>query len=150
MVLAALFQYCSEGVDHALRVIELHKNSLSPGSAEMEQTNQFLCRLLYLHRSQHPTPASIMRDVLEDAISAFPNNTQFLSLYLYGEMSGRIYGRVQSLVSHIVSNRTSTVVGFLWAVWAEAILASRTFWDQGGSGAERVRMVLDKGINAEA
>lgn len=40
------------------------------------------------------------------------------------------------------------VIGHLWAVWAEAVSAHRTFWDDGGGGAERVRMALDKGINS--
>lgn len=72
----------------------------------------------------------------------------FLSLYLFGELGNRVYGRVQRLVSQISSNEEGGAVAQLWAVWAEAMSAHRTFWDKGGGGAERVRSALDKGINS--
>ena len=72
----------------------------------------------------------------------------FLSLYLFGELGNRVYGRVQKLIYEISASEEAGVVGSLWAVWAEAMSSHRTFWDKGGGGAERVRNALDRGINS--
>ena len=120
-------------------------------SFEAEEVSQILAKLLYIHSTRRSIPASLFRDVLEKAVATYSNNTLFLSLYLWGELGGRIYGRIQRLVSHLISTSNSEgqgVIGNLWSVWAESMLAHRTFWDKGGGGAERVKMVLDKGINS--
>ncbi|KIR70905.1 hypothetical protein I310_05317 [Cryptococcus deuterogattii CA1014] len=121
--------------------------------AESEESLQLLTRILYHHTTRHSTPPALTRDVLEYALSSFPNNTSFLSQYMYGELGSKVYGRVQRLIAEITSEHKDGgvmkgVIGHLWAVWAEAISAHRTFWDDGGGGAERVRMALDKGINS--
>ncbi|KIR97247.1 hypothetical protein L804_05429 [Cryptococcus deuterogattii 2001/935-1] len=121
--------------------------------AESEESLQLLTRILYHHTTRHSTPPALTRDVLEYALSSFPNNTSFLSQYMYGELGSKVYGRVQRLIAEITSEHKDGgvmkgVIGHLWAVWAEAVSAHRTFWDDGGGGAERVRMALDKGINS--
>jgi len=120
------------------------------GGCEVEEAYQLLVRLIYLHAKRHPSPASLLRDVLESAIDLFPNNTTFLSLYLWGETGGRVYGRIQRLTSKLAADSQSGpgVVGYLWSVWAEGVLASRTFWNEDGTGAERVRLILDRGVNS--
>jgi len=82
-------------------------------------------------------------------MKAYPDNTSFLSLYLFGELGNRVYGRVQRVVSQLSSADDAGIVGHLWAVWAESMSSHRTFWDKNGDGAERVRIALDKGINSK-
>ena len=142
--LTALYSYLVDGVEAARDMLFAQLDALPPDTAAAEQTYQLLTRILNLHTSRHPAPAALPRDVLEQAITAFPSNTSFLSLYLYGELGRRVQGRVQTLVAEM--GRKGDPVGLLWCVWAEGVNASRTFWTKGG--AERVRMVLDQGINS--
>jgi len=148
LVLAALFAYSTEGVEASQQIVEVEIADLPGQSCEAEEAYQLLARILHLHTSRHASPASLSRDALERAIQAFPNNTSFLSLYLFGELGNRVYGRLQRLVSRLSSSDNAGVVGHLWAVWAESMSSHRTFWDDNGSGAERVRIALDKGINS--
>jgi len=150
LLMTGLFAYLVNDIDAARKVIHRHMDLLPVETCAMEEAYQFLCKLLYVHCSRHPAPASLARETLEIAISSYPDNTLLLSLYLWGEMGGRVYGRVQSLVSKLssASGDGAGVIGHLWSVWAEAMSAHRTFWDKGGGGAERVRNALDRGINS--
>ncbi|WWC58836.1 uncharacterized protein I303_101380 [Kwoniella dejecticola CBS 10117] len=154
LFLKSLFLYLTDGVEPAQSFLLNHLASLPPSSGEAEQTLQLLTKILYLHSSRHSTPASLARSTLETALASFPNNTAFLSLYLYGELGGRVYGRVQRLVADLTSSvrkdqdHSGGLMVHLWAIWAEGVSAHRTFWDKGGTGAERVRLALDKGINS--
>lgn len=89
-----------------------------------------------------------MRNAVESAIQSFRSNTIFLSLYLWGESGLRVHGRIQRLTSELSKSPDPGLIGLLWSVWAEAMLAKRTFWDEGGGGAERCRMVLDNAVNS--
>lgn len=149
VVLSALFTYLTRGINATQDILLQHIRRLPPGSAQAEDAFQLLTKILFEHSSRYPGPASLMRDVLELAIASFPNNTSFLSLYIWSESRGSIYGRVQKLIAKITDAADgSGVVGHLWSVWAEGVLAHRTFWDRGGTGAERVRSCLDRGINS--
>lgn len=150
MLLSTLFAYLADGIEEAQTICGRHIERIPSGSYAAEQSYQILCKLVHIHCSRHSAPASLARHTLEIAIAAHPNNTIFLSLYLWGETGGRVYGRVQRLIAHLssASKDTAGVVGHLWSVWAEAMTAHRTFWDKSGRGAERVRRALDKGINS--
>lgn len=123
---------------------------LPEGSYAIESADQLFSSILHVHCSRLFAEPGLARDALEGSISSFPNNTLFLSLYLWGEIGGRVYGRVQRLISQLSAGSIegAGVIGHLWSVWAEAMSAHRTFWDQGGAGAERVRTALDKGIQS--
>lgn len=111
-----------------------------------EEMLQLLVKIVHFHATRHSTPASLARGILESAIAKYPNNTEFLSLYLWGEASGRVYGRIQRLVSDLTGENKG-IVAMLWSVWSEAIGSARTFWDPRGGGAERVRRALDRSVN---
>lgn len=147
LVLGALFFTLTDGVevmrDRLLGVVD----SLPAGHPRVEETLQLLVRTIFVYNSRHSSPASLLREVLERAITLCPNNTIFLSLYLWGEASRRVYGNVQRLTSRLVTEDHG-IVPLLWAVWAEAQGAARTFYDAGGSGAERVRRALNLSINS--
>ncbi|WWD09643.1 hypothetical protein V865_007771 [Kwoniella europaea PYCC6329] len=150
LLLKSLFHYLTEDIDSTRSFLLNHLIISPPSSGEAEYTLQSFTKILYFHSTRHSAPASLSRDTLELALSSFPNNTSFLSLYLYGELGGRVYGRVQRLIADLTSQRGSNggLVVHLWAIWAEAVSSHRTFWDEGGTGAERVRLALDKGINS--
>ncbi|KAL1408845.1 hypothetical protein Q8F55_005659 [Vanrija albida] len=148
LALASLFFYLVDGIETVrTRLLGLIE-SLPSGHPQAEETFQLLVHIVYIHNSRHSSPASLARDILEQAIEAFPNNTIFLCLYLWGEAGTRVYGRIQRLVSQLTTSKDSGVVSLLWSVWAEAVGSSRTFWDAGGGGAERVRRALDRAINS--
>lgn len=142
LALGTLHLTLTEGIEAARDRLLTVVQSLSPGHPLAEETYQILTRLIYTYTSRHASPASLARNVLARAIAAFPSNTTFLSLYLWGETGGRVYGRIHSLVTRL-TNDENGVVSLLWSVWAEAMTAGRMFWN----GAERVRRALDRGIN---
>jgi hypothetical protein len=150
LALSTIFAYATDGIDAAMDVIARQLRHLPGDSASAEGAYQLLTRTLCVHTSRHASPAALARGNLETAMEAFPNNTTFLSLYLYGELGNRVYGRVQRLVSKLSNSEDVGVVGHLWAVWAEAMSSHRTFWDRRGGGAERVRTALDKAVNSRA
>jgi hypothetical protein len=144
LTLATLFGYLTDGIEAVRDRLENLIALLPDGHPQAEETYQLLVKVIHIHCSRNPSPASLARDVLERAIAAFPNNTEFLSLYLWGETGGRVYGRIQRLVTDLTSDGHG-IVALMWSVWAEGTTAGRSFWE--GGGAERVRRALDRSIN---
>ncbi|KAL7422893.1 hypothetical protein Q5752_002190 [Cryptotrichosporon argae] len=143
---AAYFVATQDGPESARDLLLSVIDALPAGHPQQEETYQLVVRLLHVHVGRHPSPAALTRDVLAAALVAFPNNTAFLSLYLWGEAGGRVYGRMRALVDRL-TREDAGVVGALWAAWAEAVGAGRNFYD---GGAERVRRALDRGIYSVA
>ncbi|WWC86471.1 uncharacterized protein L201_001348 [Kwoniella dendrophila CBS 6074] len=150
LLLKSLFVYLADGIESVRSFLLNRLTAIQPSSEESEQTLQLLTKILHFHSTRHASPAGLSRDTLELALSSFPNNTSFLSLYLYGELGGRVYGRIQRLITELTSHKNGSggLIIHLWSIWAEAVSSHRTFWDDGGNGAERVRLALDKGINS--
>lgn len=146
LFLGSLFSYYTDGIEAVRDDITKLIHQLPDGHPQAEEMLQLLVKIVHFHASRHTTPASLAREVLESAIAKYPNNTEFLSLYLWGEASGRVYGRIQRLVSDL-TGEDKGIVAMLWSVWAEAIASARTFWDSRGGGAERVRRALDRSVN---
>ncbi|KAK4687670.1 nuclear exosome regulator NRDE2, partial [Tremellales sp. Uapishka_1] len=136
LLLLTLFTYYTTDITGTIDFLA----SLPPA----ERSQQLLAKVIYLHTNRNPSPASLSRDILEGSIAQYPTNTIFLSLHLYGELGNRVFGRIQKTIAKL-----QAPTGILWGVWAEGVLASRTFWDEDGNGAERVRSVLDRGIKDE-
>jgi hypothetical protein len=140
-----LWVYFTDGIEAAQAACHQQISRLPSGSIELEEALQLSARISFVHRSRNPAPASIMRGVLDNATDLFPNNTTFLSLYLWEEIRMRVHGRIHRLSGRLGG---TSIIGGLWSVWAEAVMSSRTFWDAGGGGSERVRAVLDKVVNS--
>jgi hypothetical protein len=130
-----------------MRTVDLQIIRLSD-DRDIELAYQLKSRITHVFSSRNTTPASLSREVLTGAITAFPNNTSFLSMFATGEKGGRIHGRVQQMIAQTHSEQGTALATQFWVIWAEASLAYRTFWDQGGSGAERVRSALRKAISS--
>ena len=145
------YQYKS--LDAALGLLLESVQVLSSDPGRQEAALQLRAQLLYNHGLRAPLPAKTKRGALEEAIQLFPNNTEFLSLYRWGETHGKIYGRVRDIVYNLVKvdemGRTrGGIVAYLWGAWAEAKAAGTTFWAKNSNGQERVRVLLDRGINS--
>lgn len=120
---------------------------------EQEAALQFRAQLVHNHSLRSSLPASTSRKTLEQSIELFPSNTSFLSLYLWGESHGKVYGRVRGTINDLtkVDEWGSTkggILAFLWGAWAEARASERTFWEKNSAGQERVRVLLDKAISS--
>lgn len=108
---------------------------------------QLGCKLLLRENLVKP---EIWRSWLDYAIDEFTDNTVFLTLYLRNEANGRAYGRLQRLLhERILSREDCPAETFLWAGWAEGQLAARTFRSPHQGGAERVRAIFDKAVQAK-
>ncbi|BEI89274.1 uncharacterized protein CcaverHIS019_0206360 [Cutaneotrichosporon cavernicola] len=147
LVLGAIFVTLTDGIEAARDRLLNVVDSLPAGDPRIEETLQLLVKVIFVHNSRHSSPASLMRNVLERAIELCPNNTIFLSLYLFGEGNRRVYGNVHRLTSRLITEDRG-IVPLLWAVWAESQGAARTFYDKGGSGAERARRALNQSVNS--
>lgn len=121
----------------------------STGAATEEEAYQFAARLLWTHSQTSHIKPDIIRKFLEQAISSFPNNTLFLSLYLATESHSQIYGRLHRLIEEdVLGKRDAAVTTLLWAAWAEGQMNGQGIWANGSSSAERVRRVFDKALES--
>ncbi|KAJ9104523.1 hypothetical protein QFC21_002019 [Naganishia friedmannii] len=150
VVLHYLFLYFSMDFDKAFQAVQVHAASLPAGSSEQEEVLQVGAKIMYRHAQSHIVKADVQRAFLEYAITLFPSNTIFLSLYFANESGTKVYGRLQRLLYEIVLlDKDESAGSYLWSVWAEAISARRTFWEEGGRGAERVRAMYEKAISSK-
>jgi hypothetical protein len=86
--LRVLYAYMADNLDAATRLLLEQSAHLAPESSALEHALQLLVKITHFHRLRHSLPAAIPRSILEQAIDSFPNNTSFLSLYLWGECTG--------------------------------------------------------------
>ncbi|KAJ9111443.1 hypothetical protein QFC19_001212 [Naganishia cerealis] len=150
VVLHYLFLYVSMEFDKAFQAVQVHAASLPAGSAEQEEVLQLGAKIMYRHAQDHVVKADVQRSFLEYAISLFPSNTMFLSLYFANENGARVYGRLQRLLYEtVLLDKDESAGSYLWAVWAEATAARRTVWANGGTGAPRVRAMYEKAISSK-
>lgn len=136
--------------DQTFQAVQVHAASLPAGSSEQEEVLQLGAKIMYHHAQASIVKADTQRAFLEYAIALFPSNTIFLSLYFANESGTRVYGRVQRLLYEtVLLDKDESAGSYLWSVWAEAMSSRRTFWEDGGRGAERVRAMYEKAISSK-
>lgn len=144
--LSVIFQISTSDFDTALEFVRTYSQGLPSGSTEQEEALQLGCNLVDRQPLVRPV---VWRELLDYCLLSFPSNTLFLTLYLQNESNARVYGRLQRLLHERILGREETGPAvFLWAVWAEGQLAARTFWTIGKGGAERVRSIFDRAVQA--
>ncbi|SCV68709.1 BQ2448_830 [Microbotryum intermedium] len=130
----ALFDYLCRGdlTASTTEIFEQHLSRLedagAKGSCEHEEAYQSYVKLLYRHAEKGKRghrPAQL-RQVLERAIAEFRNNTMFLSLYYHNELRTKIQNRVRRTMEDHVLKKDPTSQGYLFAIFAEAHLDSRS------------------------
>ncbi|KAI9761786.1 MAG: hypothetical protein M1840_001705 [Geoglossum simile] len=134
---AAIFRRASERFD---------KRSLG-GCIAQELLHQGKARLLYLHttvsRSFRP---SMLRDEFAQSVRAFPQNTIFLSLFMWNEVRSRIDDRVRSIMTDVVlKERQDTIVGWAFSIWTELKSALGA-----GYNTNTARAALERAMSSES
>jgi len=72
----------------------------------------------YLYNQTHPIPPRYLRDVLSKALSEFPRNPVFLSLFIASESRSHITGRLRRYFDEVAPKESSVVV-WLFAINSE-------------------------------
>jgi hypothetical protein len=144
-VLSALFNY-QESYEAATRLLQQNAKACSEGSYEREQTLQFLNEVHHRHSIWHPGPKVIVRQFLDHARQAFPNNTQFLSTGLWHQLQSGLRGPVHDLI-HRLTEPQGTLPGILWALWAEGV-AAIDIYAPGSGGASRIRATIRRALSS--
>lgn len=120
--LGILLEYFTGGLDGVVRKCRDFIGSLRErelfGSVTHERILMGISRVLYHHtRVQGWYRLSTLREFWEEAISTFPSNTAFLSLFVWNEANARIDGRVRKLLVSL--EKTASIDTWVFAIWAE-------------------------------
>ncbi|KAI8968975.1 NRDE-2, necessary for RNA interference-domain-containing protein [Mycotypha africana] len=128
----ALFEYLSGGLDSACLIYEHALKYLVESKAEKGYESEMIwidyATLVYQHARNVTIKSgnsgddlykpSRLRQLMERALALFPNNTIFLSFYIWNESRTKIYNRVQQLLSNAL-HRDSNIVLYLSAIFSE-------------------------------
>lgn len=77
------------------QVLTLYSRAGRDNSTEHEQVVLAFVRLLHWHSQKGPIPPGKMRRALEHALSLYPSNQLFLSLYIRGEARSQLENRLR-------------------------------------------------------
>ena len=102
---SALFEYLSSGLDSACLVYERALEYIKSRQAERGYESEMIwieyAGFLYNHATNRSDglghKPGLLRQLMERAIDLFPNNTMFLSFYIWNETKTKIMNRVQTL-----------------------------------------------------
>ena len=111
-------------------------------SAEEEEALALHAKILFRNtQTRSAFRPGHLRALLEEALQRFPNNSIFLSLYLFNEIRTRIAGRVKRLLDEkILPDNVVTTNGWLFAVYAELHLDARRY------SAEAIRALFERAV----
>jgi tetratricopeptide (TPR) repeat protein len=144
--LGVLLEYLSSNLDAAIRkckeyIIALGGRDLS-GTIHEERILLSVSKILYHHtKIQGWYRSSTLRDFWLDAISTFPQNTAFLSLFTWNEANARIDGRVRKLLTSL--EKTASADTWVFSIWAEMTI------ERGRVSEFGVRSLLEKAVESD-
>jgi hypothetical protein len=105
-----LFEYLSSGLDSACLIYERALGYIRERQAERGYESEMIwadyASLLYRDASSTMNSGykpGMLRQTMERALALFPNNTMFLSFYIWNESKTKIYNRVQHLLNDILN-----------------------------------------------
>ena len=133
--------------------IELFSSQFPPASPALELLHQARARLLHYHTVHtHSFKPAVVRSVLADSITAFPQNTIFLSLYAWNERRSRIDDRVRSILQSVTLRTThdqhgyrrESVISHFFAVYTELNHSI-----EAGSNIHSVRSTFERAVDSE-
>lgn len=142
----ALLEYLSSGLDASNAIMDNQIRQLrseDEGSAEEEEARALQAKIAFRHtQAKAAFRPAVLRDILESALKAFPNNSIFLSLHLFNEIRTRIENRVRRVLDEIVLKVDSvTSEGWLFAIYAELHISSRTY------NVQSVRSLFERAVD---
>lgn len=147
LVLASAFQY-RDGIEAVQNLCERQIAACKPDSRERELAHQLLGKMIFLHTSWHPTPAYLARSTLETAISHYPSNTQFHSLFVDNEIRAGLQSRIYAhLLQRSLTESSSELL--LWRIWAMAKM-SDNIYDPASGGHSRMRSLFSKALSTDS
>jgi NRDE-2, necessary for RNA interference len=122
--ISILLEYISINLDAAMHKANEIIQAVKPRDTPThEQILLSISKLLYHHTQvQGWYRSSTLRIFWLDAISSFPQNTAFQSLFAWNEASSRIDNRVRKLFSSL--EREASVDTWLMEIWAEVGIAN--------------------------
>ncbi|KXS19206.1 DUF1740-domain-containing protein [Gonapodya prolifera JEL478] len=100
---------------------------------------RFLHRAATLRSFNNPVPPSLLRSILEPALTHTPLNTALISLNVFHERRTRYDGRVE----RVVEGASGTHVGWGVGVWSEAIA-------RGGCSEATLKSILEDAAGRES
>lgn len=142
---SALLAYLADDLDTSMTILDKQRMQLrseGKASAEEEELLAIQAKILFRHtQTKTAFRPGQLRAVLESALEDFPNNSIFLSLHFYNELRTRIENRVRRALDNLVLKEdTVTSEGWLFAIYAELHLNSRTY------NAEAVRSLFERAV----
>ncbi|KAI8972712.1 NRDE-2, necessary for RNA interference-domain-containing protein [Pilobolus umbonatus] len=119
----ALFEYLSTGITNALTVYENALSFIQDNQAERGYESEIVwveyAWLLYRHaNNKGGYKVNEFRKTMERALTLFPNNTIFISLFVWNESKSKFYNRVQTLFNNAL-RKDSNVILWLSAIYCE-------------------------------
>lgn len=103
---SGLFEYLSSGLESACLIYEHALDYIKARQAERGYESEIIwieyAALLYQHSTNRDVGGyrpTILRDAMERALNLFPNNTIFLSFYIWNESKTKIHNRVHQLLN---------------------------------------------------
>jgi hypothetical protein len=144
----ALLQYLSSDLDAANNVMESqvkHLRSEGKQSAEEEEALALQAKIIFRHtQTRTAFRPGLLRQHLESALSHFPNNSIFLSMFLFNEMRTRIEGRVKKVLNDVtLSKDSATTESWLFAIYSELHMNGRNY------NAQAVRALFERAIDSD-
>lgn len=103
---SGLFEYLSSGLESACLIYEHALDYINARQADRGYESEIIwieyAELLYRHSANKEVGGykpAILRDAMERALKLFPNNTIFLSFYIWNESKTKIHNRVHQLLN---------------------------------------------------
>ncbi|KAG2202419.1 hypothetical protein INT47_008890 [Mucor saturninus] len=122
---AGLFEYLSSGLESACLIYEHALDYIKARQAERGYESEIIwieyAALLYRHSTNRDVGGyrpTILRNAMERALILFPNNTIFLSFYIWNESKTKIHNRVHQLLNRTLK-QDSNVILWLSAIYSE-------------------------------
>lgn len=148
----ALFTYIQEGsnIEAALNIfLEISSLLQARGhlhSAANEIVHQLQCQLLSYHSKRvRLFKPVIIRSVVHESITLFPNNTKFLAMYAANEARFRVDDRVRAIMHDVVLQQNEqSIVGWLFAIYSELKRGENL-----GGTTHAVRAAFEKAVDSE-
>lgn len=142
----ALIALLSGDIDDAEAVLAkqtAHLRSEASRSAEEEEALIIHAKILFRQtQGKSAFRPGRLRDLLEDALARYPNNSIFLSLYLFNEMRTRLENRTRTMLENtILKNEEVTSEGWLFAIYAELHLNARQY------NPQSVRTLFERAVS---
>ncbi|KAF3926796.1 hypothetical protein ABW20_dc0100386 [Dactylellina cionopaga] len=124
--------------------IDVQENS---GNDNLERLYMSKARIFYHHAlTARPYKAAVFRVFLETAFERFPDNTAFLSMFVWNESRSNIESRIRQMLMPATTSeeRADSVVKWIFSIWAEMEMSAGRRMNPNA-----VRNLFEKAVESE-